>query len=55
MLKDNQRDALTHLGIALASFGLIRANLITGWSFWIMVIGTIIFALLSVKEFFFSK
>jgi len=54
-MKDNQRDALTHLGIALTSFGLIKSGFLSGWAYGVIAIGAIVFAISAVYEFFFNK
>jgi ABC-type transport system involved in cytochrome bd biosynthesis fused ATPase/permease subunit len=54
-MKDNQRDALTHLGMAMTAFGLVKTNLVMGWSYKILFFGMILFLILSLWEFFFPK
>ena len=54
-MKENQRDALTHLGLALTTFGLISSNLISGLSYWIMIITTVVFLGFAIYENFFMK
>lgn len=54
-MRDNQRDAITHLGIALTSFGLLSANLFSGWQSMVVVVGMSVFLILAIWEMFFSK
>jgi hypothetical protein len=55
-MKQNQRDSLTHLGIALTSFGLWASGVFKiNWQSNVMLAGMIIFLVLSIWEYCFPK
>lgn len=54
-MEQNLRDALTHLGIALAVFAIWNTGIFTGWKFWVITIGMYAFLLASILEVIFPK
>lgn len=54
-MKQNQRDAFTHLGVALAIFAVWRTSVFSGWDEWVLIIGMGALLILTLWELFSPK
>jgi len=54
-MRQNFRDALTHLGLATSVFGLWKTGTFSGWAFWVIFIAIWVLLISGIVEVFIPK